>query len=344
MDKLVLKLNQRYYERFTIAHIKPYIKDINWDEYTASDLDEVLNYLYNSIKGTQKPPETLAIDSVFGISTFDEIKKRIEPNIVTSYLILDSKYQHKGYQASDGTFTFNYALTRASDVGIVSCTNDVKNIRSMTLLKPTIPSTKYTNFNHRNLSIVIMEMNQQSYFCATPGQRAHWIIKVSDVYMYDNVLNFDDEQFTCDYARNDKYNDKYTNKPNTFIFNFPIPRIERVTLTIGNCTQHIPFEHDTDVAIVTSYGNPITFTTSKPHKFTLPMYVTITSFTTSDVSADKWIIDTINSERAQLATIVGANRFSLAIDATSLTPIVGLQVNVYYEDRRVIVPLILEHD
>ena len=159
----------------------------------------------------------------------------------------------------------------------------------------------------------------------------HFIIKLCNVYISDyNALDFDDESFN--------------GVENKFIFNFPIGHIDQMTLTIGNCKQLISFKHDSDTATISSYGNPIVFTTTSPHLFTLPFYVMITGFNTLDPVADKYIIDTINSERAQKATVTGASTFTLPINSTGLTPLGGLTVNIYYEDRRIIVPLIIEHE
>jgi hypothetical protein len=331
MDKLVRKLNSRYSTRYDVDDIKPYINDINWDEYKSDDIQEVLSYLYDRIRG--KPIEnTLAINSVFGVSSYDEIKNNIVSETVYSYLIFDSKYQDKSNQYADGVFFFNYQLIgSAGGIGIISSTNEIKNIKAMTMYKPTIPSTKYIDFNHRQMNISIKEINKQSYYCTSENQRAHWIIKVADIYIDGyNVLDFDDEEFN--------------GINNRFIFNFPVPFISTFTLVIGNCNQNIAFDHDSDTATISSYGNPLKFTTSKPHGFIRSFYVSITGFNTADPYTDKWIIDTVNSERAQLATNTGLNEFALSIDASSLTPLIGLTVNVYLEDRRIIIPIIIEHE
>ena len=213
MDKLLLKLNQRYNttprNRYTPESIAPYINDINWSEYTNDDLDEVLEYFHDKINHTDRPKTALAIDSVFGERSYSKIKNKIAPGSVYSYVILDSKYRDLSYPAADGTLSFSYQLINAAGgQGIVSSTNETKDIKSITLLKPTIPATTYTDFNHRNVNITIKEISTQSYIISET-QKAHFIIKASDVYISGyNVLDFDDESFN--------------GVENKFIFNFPI--------------------------------------------------------------------------------------------------------------------------
>ena len=344
MNKLVDKLNKKYNTSYSTVSIQPYIYDIEWCKCSNEVIDDIISYLYQRLN---KQPGTLAIKSLFNETSFNKIKSTFSKEYASSYLILDSKYKSNAYPAPDGVFIFEYRLMKgAGGVGVVSSSSEIKNIKSITLYKPTIPSTKYTDMNHRSINICIQELNVQSYYL-TNNQRAHFILKTSDVYINDNnVLDFDDEEFKnkdVQYTADD--NPKFDSSANnTFVFNFPVARIERLTISIGNCDRNIVFDYDRDTAIVNSYANPMIIRTSRNHNFTRPLNATITGFTTAAPIADKNIIAYINDERSIRLIPAGSDLLIISVDATNMTPLIGMSFNIYYEDRRIILPLMIKHD
>lgn len=351
---LLTNLNKKYNNNYKLEDINKYINDINWQYYTSNDLDDVLDYLYKCINGSNitQLKKSIGISSVFNTQTFSDIKRQLGQNSVWSYIILDSKYKNTAVDVSDGTFIFYYSPVNypSTDTGVITSSGEIRNIKSITLHKPTIPSTTYTNMNHKRLNIVIKELYHQSYYISQT-QRAHWIIKANDNCIGNcNVLDFDDEDFVHNRIEDAKdevcrWSDpKSENCKQEFKFNHKITHIDRLTLIIGNCDQNIPFDHDSDSAMVSSYASPTIITTTLPHKFTLPFYVVISGFTTDNVEADKIFINAINNPRGLLATPTGSNQFSLPMNTTSITPTAGLEFNVYYEDRRIIVPISIKHE
>lgn len=269
----------------------------------------------DNLKNTAYDDNRVAIESIFGFKSIDEIK----PKETHSYVLLDSKYKNTGYSG----YVWEYVLNKGIGPGTFTSDVPIENITQIRLYKPTIPFDKdYTSFEHRSIGILIDEFKVQSMFIDT-NLRAHWILKVTDKTITNGteVCDFDDEDFVANEYKFDK-----------------IGVLHKLTIRLNNLYEDIVFKHDSDTATLT-YGAVTTLTTTSPHLFTGSTYITVTGFTTGDVNADTSVIAAVNSKRDIRATVTGANTMTIPVNSTGIVPVPGLVVNVYFENRRILIPM-----
>lgn len=269
----------------------------------------------DNLKNTAYDDDRVVIESIFGFKSLDDIK----PKETNSYVLLDSKYKNTGYTG----YVWEYVLNKGMVTGTFTSDVPIENITQIRLYKPTIPLDQdYTSFEHRSIGILIDEFKIQSMYIDT-NLRAHWILKVTDKAITDGtqVCDFDDEEFVVNEYKFDK-----------------LGVLHKLTIRLHNMSEDIVFKHDSDTAVL-SYGAVTTLTTSVPHLFTGSTYITVTGFTTGNINADASVIAAINSKHDILATVTGDNTLTIPINSTAVVPVLGLSVNVYFENRRILIPM-----
>lgn len=273
-----------------------------------------------------KKKEDIRIGSLFGVVDVDKLLDKM----VYHHVMLDSRYRNLSYS----NLCWEYVFNKQNLSGTFTTDAPLKNIMQVKLYKPMIPITPgYTNFEHRNVGILIDEFKIQSMILSE-NVRAHWILKTTDrsIWTKKSTCNFDDEDFVNNNYKFDK-----------------IKIVDRLTIRVNNLTEDIPFLPESDMASM-SYGSITTFTTDNPHLLTgYPLntsfqeitYILVTGFTTSDPITDIAVINNINSVRKHKAIITGAATITLDINTSGITPLSGLKVRVFYESRRILIPLVL---
>lgn len=261
----------------------------------------------------------LSIKSLLGNTNIDKISSEINRygSRIERYIVLDSKYRNKSDVDTPGIYNFDIVVGRSLTSGAVNIHESLKNIISITALKPTIPYIEgYIDINHRRVCLGIKELSTQSY--NINDMRSHFVFKTDDYYITNklNVVNFIEEN-------------------QTFKFNPPIRFLDHITLSVGNCKSLVSVPIDRDDAIIT-HGNPTVLTTTLPHEYSIgaKFYISIDKFVSSD--------DYLNNKFAKpiLATSTGINTLTVLYDTSTL---IGTQnVSIYYEDRRIVVNLIVE--
>jgi hypothetical protein len=272
--------------------------------------------------------DTIAITSLVGQSSAFAIQNIFNPTAaqIKNYVVLDSKYRNIIDTSTITNFNFAYVPTGYLQAGTVNSIGNIKDVVSMRLYKPIIPYVpQYMNVDARRISITINEFSSQSYILSN-GRRAHWILAYDSVGLTDTTNNLE--------LSIQDFND------GIFTFQKPITTFDTLTVSFGNPDTLIPFKSDRDTCTFT-YGNPTIITTTHAHEFatSATTYITITSFTTNNTIADANTIAAVNNLQEYLATSTGTNTMEIPINTSSITAKPGLVANVYYEDRRFILPI-----
>ena len=282
------------------------------------------NYSKNESEMDSKKHLSLGIEKILDEPNTDDFIHKINRNVflTENYIVVDTKYRNKAYAPVDGVYSFDVVVGNDISTGAVNVANSLRNITKIRFLKPTIPFISgYLDSNYRRVCIGIKECDAQSILIG--DLKAHCIFKIDDYYVTHpsnnlNVLTFDE-----DYQE--------------FVFEYPIKILNKITLTVGNCKTLISVPIDSDTALV-SYGSPTILTSSVPHGYDIgsTFYVNISKFVTDS----SYINERIN--RTILATSTGANTFTVLVNTSSM---IGTQtVDVYYEDRRIVVNMIITCD
>lgn len=278
------------------------------------------------------------IAALLGLNNAFSIQQLFNPEAtyIRNYLILDSRYRIINEPSSNNItqFTWNYVDNANIADGSVNSVGTIRNIVSMRVYQPRVPfvTSSHSSVNMssetRRVAIVIQEFASQS-FIGPERSRFHFmlqpVIPAVAVVNYPNMIELQVEE----------YND------GKFDFRKPITVVNSLTVSFLDPVNVIPFLHDRDTCTFT-YGSPTIITTSIPHLFTAAAgltYGVISGFTTDAPTTDAATIAAINSLIELTLTVTGASTFTVAINTSAITPTVGLVANIYFNERRVVLPM-----
>ena len=268
------------------------------------------------------------IKSIFGETTIKSLaySLRKELEYITDYVVLDSKYRLIEESGDNDIlkFIWSYVPTKNVRIGHVNSCSDIGRIIAIKLDNISMP---YGNelydgaLSYNRISAVIDELSTQAYIISDKV-KAHWILR-------------NDEQF---YTNNKRV--EFT--PNEFHegiywFNKPITSLDNISIKFGSPLYPLTFKFDRDICTAT-YGITTTLTTTYNHGYNGTFYISIQNFTTDDINADKDIITRMNSHTEIKVSGTG-NNIIVPINTSTITPKPGLTFNVFYEDRRIIMPI-----
>lgn len=309
------------------------IKDMSLNEKNITNTKISTNIL--------RPQTTeIEISSILGFNNVYEIQKLFNPeaSYIRNYIILDSRYRLITNTNTSPITQFQWSYVDNANITNTSVNSigTIKNIVSMRLYQPRVPFVQTGTYNMnsetRRVSILINEFLAQS-FIGPNDSRFHFILQPIIMNIsadplfpyYPNMIELKVEEF----------ND------GKFSFRKPITTFDTLSVTFLDPVNVITFKHDRDT-ITFTYGNPTTITTSVPHLFNnslLNTYGVISNFTTNSPVTDKVIIDAINNPLGLTLTVTGGSTFTFPINTTTITPTVGLVSNIYFLERRVVLPL-----
>lgn len=279
------------------------------------------------IKRTE-PTKNIEIGKIFGTRTPFELQMIFNPSAayLHNYIIFDSKYR-LGASTNRTSFSeikFGYSPTTSFGEGIINSVGKIRDIVSMRIYRPVIPSVDALFLTDaKRISIAIEEFRAQSIILSN-GRHVHFICTYDLNTLDTSLLNIIIEDF------------------NDGIFRFakPIQSFETLTMTIGNPDTKVTFLRDR-YTVTFTYGATTIVTCDAAHEVPAAgsVYVTITGFTTDAPVADASIISSINDTQPYAASYVSATQLELPFNTTTITPTVGLTAELFVESRRIIVPM-----
>lgn len=275
---------------------------------------------------------TASVESINGITDISKLLVEIKPEIEyrTDYIVLDSKYREllESGDTPISKFKFNLVNSRILQVGTVNSNADIEDVVEMKLTSIVAPFgiERYDgSLSYMRLSAIIDQISGQSYIMSA-SMKAHWILRNAEYrFAAGKRYEFNIEEFS----------------DGVFKFDIPIRRLDDITVRFGSPVYPVTYYHDRDTAIVTGYGITTTIQTTYNHSFDIgtKSWITASGFRTNAAVADKPIIDRVNNDVEILATITGVNTMALTLDTTTVTPLIGMQFNVFFEDRRIKLPI-----
>lgn len=293
---------------------------------------------YNDMRQNQiqeedtNPPNYLdntdmAIASLLGLNTSFKIQSLFNPEAtyIRNYVVLDSKYRLQYDQGTISRFSWSYVDNANISMGSVNSIGTIKGVKSMRIYQPRIPYVaSYMFVESRRINILVEEFQAQSFLAYT-GRRFHFSLQplLPSITPAPEMI----ELYVDDFGDGE------------YKFRKPITTFHTLSISFGNPYTIIPFNHDNDT-IAFTYGNPTIITCNQPHLFVnTTTYGTITGFNTNNPSADAAVIAAINSAQELTLTNTGANTFTINVNTSTITPTGGLVANIYFEERRVVIPI-----
>jgi len=128
-----------------------------------------------------------------------------------------------------------------------------------------------------------------------------------------------------------------------YMFQKPLTRLDRMTVTFGNPLTPIQFDPDRSNYTIT-YGAVTLITTSQNHNCQTGDKVYFSDFTTITPAADSDTILKINSLEGLYMTFIALDQFTIPINTLGLAPPpAGVNMTVYFGAKRVYIPMELTY-
>lgn len=275
------------------------------------------------------------VSNINDITDIKDVLSIIDPSLLytTDHIILDSKYRQLNESGDTPItkFTFTYVHSKLIQSTTVNSGSPIENIAKIKIYSFTAPYGIELNekqFSYARLAVAIEELYHQSY-AISENVRAHWML----IKYETNPGNFQKRQE----FRPDEFSD------GVFEFHNNIKYLDKITIRLGSPTFPITYNHDRDTCTIASYGTTTDITTTYPHKFNFALFartfISFDNFTTADTILDRDTIASFNSGKEILATVIDANTLRVSIDTSGVTPLLGMKFNVFYEERRIRIPM-----
>lgn len=250
------------------------------------------------------------------------------------YMILDTRYRsidNANNIIGINNFQWKYSDSNNRASGTINSKRTIKNLICMKFyqfLFPIFltPNSRTLSGDINRFSLLINEFEAQA-FIAGESYRYHLLFGTRDVaIILNNGINTIATQSMVEDF-------------NKGTINFdPISTFETLTITFGNLDSIINFPYDR-ANVTFTYGNPTTLTTIDVNNLSSNYKVFITTFNTSSIN-DKNIIDAMNNPLGLVSTVVDSYNFTVPVDTSSIVgPIIGLSVECYFSQWRIILPI-----
>jgi protein involved in polysaccharide export with SLBB domain len=120
-------------------------------------------------------------------------------------------------------------------------------------------------------------------------------------------------------------------------FDQAVTELSNVTINFTSPSAKVTFDKDQSTYTVSSYGSPTEFTTAEAHNLSTGDQVEISDFSTDDTTTDATAISSVNATHT--ATVNSTTTFTINVDTSSVSPTSGLMGKVYYESKRIFIPM-----
>jgi hypothetical protein len=241
------------------------------------------------------------LESAFGFHNIADIVKKVnEPvsSVNKAYFILDTRYREL---SNDGTrfFKWGHINSLVRSQGTFNSVGNIRDIITVKLMPYRIPAVASAVTPYGRVSTFIKELCPQSYI-AHEDARFHFIGNTEA--LPDNWLLVDSHDFN-----NGEFN-----------FNKPITHLDSITLSLGSPLEPIIFDKDRLPGTITSFANPTIIDFMENHNIITGNIVYITTFSTQNPGRDTIIINGINNNSGNTATVINPTRISIPIDTSTM--------------------------
>jgi len=281
---------------------------------TPDDLKNDPNNI-STIFGTNKP---LKLQSIFNPK---ELNSR-------AYLVLDRRYQ-SGMGNNVTTFSWNISIlgNGISNPNVSGTNAPLKDVVAMRMYPFTFPNTQYAITDNNRVSILIDELNNQSYAATDAARRFHFMF---------NALQ------TKPLVPNAQYIlEEIGYEVPVFEFYRPIEELTTLTLSFGNPFNVLSLDPDTLPASISASGIQTLLTFSQTPLLAIGDVIFITGFTTTNTAADAMQIEQINDVFGwAVVSIPTSTQVLVNVDLSGLTGvIINNPYKVYLDSKRFTIQL-----
>lgn len=298
------------------------------------------NTLNNTLNNARRATPA-AINNLLGMLNKIDLRNVFNPtqNIIRDYVIFDTRYRDVNHGIQN-QFQWGYSDTTNIRPGVVNTQYTIRNLISMRAMQFVFPKTGYygqtfLNVNTGRVSLFIREFQRQA-FVAREQTYYHMIFRtVTDGYTlitpFPGTAVYIQTQIE-DYA------------DGMIPFRPPVTEVNTFTFQFQDPINTLNFPPDRD-RVAFTYGNPTTITSTQPNNLISGSRVYITDFTTNTPTnaIDAALIAAINDPNGLVITVAAPSTtntvFTIPVDTSAIAgPIVGLRVECYYAQWRVIIP------
>lgn len=276
------------------------------------------NYQLKLLSTVNKPIE-VQISKFLGNDKYDDFLSTIIPEQYYKryYIIFDSKNKSRD-NIKNNILHWNYIPNKQISSNSVTTAGSISNIISMKIYNIIMPKLDLNNLNWQpNISISIKELETQSV-----------LVKDNLNYHFIGRLLNPTEEFMWNVYFED----------NTYNFYTPIKFIDSFTIQFKNPDEDLILNNDIITATIT-YGNPTILNCNENHNSLTNHYIYISSFNTNSPEADINIINQMNKKEGHICTVIDNETLSIDIDTTNIDQIDDLEVDIYLESQRILIPM-----
>jgi hypothetical protein len=264
------------------------------------------------------------INAVAGISSKYGILRGLNPESLyqTEYVELDSKYRQLDILSTQGS-VFTWKLPNVTNNNGPSISENVRDIISIKIGKIRIKTAAQNSFSqyHNEILLGFANLFPQAYK-ASQGRTYHFVMERS----IDPQIN------------NPGLLDLTPRNDGLFKFNPKLRQLNELQLVMYDPFVQLQFALDY-VRGGFTYGNPTIITTDVNHGLNTGDYISMDDFTTLAPVNDSGIISTMNRQTGHLVTRISNTQFSIAVDTTTVTPVVSFMCNVLIQKNRFVLHL-----
>lgn len=273
------------------------------------------------LEGFSGKPNKVAIKSILDASTKYQLQKLINPDSLSSYnyIYLNSKYRNT--TATNGINRFLWNENNQGNAGngnfaYIGTVRDVVEIKVYPFRIP-YPSDGSADNGFKKITMLFEEFNAQA-FCDV-GRRFHIVFQVTIDANWIELIPF-------------------RNNDGIYKFEKPLTSINELTISFGSPTSIINFDPDR-LNCTFLYGVITTLVFSEPHNLVTGDNISLVDFNTADPAADVSVINEMNQLYGHLISNVTPNTFTINVDTTTITPIIGLSIVCIFDSKTFQIPL-----
>ncbi len=217
---------------------------------------------------------------MFGNASPYDVQRYFNPQalVIKTSIVLDTKYRKLESGGNDFySWDVVEGLTRTQ--GSSNVTSKIRDVISLRIMKTRVPFTASAQNDLGRMSILIDEFSAQS-FVAQENRKFHFIGELTATGDFYEV-NFD------------QFNE------GVFNFNKPVTTFSTMSLYYGSPIEPISFDDDRTTCLLqpdTVYTATPTIVTQIPHKINTGNRVYLSGFTTSNPTADAYLIQALNNK------------------------------------------------
>lgn len=299
-------------------NIKEYFIENIGDSSESNPLIQTSN---NNLNDASNVKQKIVLNKIMGALNNISIRNLFNPRAryTTNYLILNNQFSSNN---TDGRYSISWGISEsvmANQDGVINTSSNISNIVAMRMSALTF--TCRTSFTknivaRKRISVLIKELSAQA-FIAPEGNKYHFIGAPIKYYSYIGQPITGNETYgPSSYINTTSF--YYWNHGN-FYFQFPIKKIDTLTISLYCPFQPFPLDNENISGYVVQSSNPAQIVFSTEHGLYQDS-ITISNFTTGNPTTDAALISAMNTTFTYPNfTVVDSFTITVPVNLTGMT-------------------------